>query len=214
MNSRQKYFFLFLSFIEGASVMAAELTGAKMLAPFYGSSLYVWASVMAVTLAGLAGGYFIGGILSSGKNPEKRLYWALLAAGIFIMLMPFTAKFSFWIFGALSLIPAVIITSLVVLFPPVFMMGMVSPLIIRNINTDASNAGRDSGLVYAISTVGGIIATFLFGFYIIPFVGLTIPAIVTGIILGIIPCVLLLRNKNINASFFCSDRCMEFVFIF
>jgi len=182
--------------------MAAELMGAKMLAPFYGSSLYVWASVMAVTLVGLAGGYFAGGILSSKTKSETKLYWTLLTAGAFTILMPFTAKLSFLVFGAFSLIPAVIITSLVVLFPPVFMMGMVSPLIIRQIATDAENAGRVSGTVYAISTVGGILATFLFGFYIIPFVGLTIPSVFTGIILGIIPCMILVKKNFFNAFAF------------
>ena len=34
--------------------MATELFGAKMLAPFFGSSLYVWATVLAMTLGGLA----------------------------------------------------------------------------------------------------------------------------------------------------------------
>ncbi len=52
---------LFLSFIEGAVVMAAELCGAKLLAPVFGSSLYVWASVMGITLAALALGYFLEG---------------------------------------------------------------------------------------------------------------------------------------------------------
>ena len=61
---KNKNFYFLLSFIEGASVMAAELLGAKMLAPYFGSSLYVWASVLAITLGGLAVGYYVGGILS------------------------------------------------------------------------------------------------------------------------------------------------------
>lgn len=201
MNPGRNFFYL-LSFIEGACVMAAELMGAKMMAPFYGSSLYVWASVMAITLAGLASGYFVGGIFSSKNNHKKKLYWCLLLAGVFTIFMPFSAKISFWIFGALSLIPAVIITSLVVLFPPVFLMGMVSPLIIRNITSDAEKAGRVSGTVYAVSTVGGIIATFLFGFYIIPFVGLAVPSVVTGIALGILPCIMLMKEKSFNSALF------------
>ncbi len=57
-----------ISFVEGASVMAAEICGAKLLAPFFGSSLYVWSSVMAITLGGLASGYFIGGKLRFERN--------------------------------------------------------------------------------------------------------------------------------------------------
>jgi hypothetical protein len=79
---------LLLSFIEGACVMAAELIGAKMLAPFFGSSLYVWATVLAITLFALTSGYFIGGILSEKKNANLNLYLIALLGGVFMVLMP------------------------------------------------------------------------------------------------------------------------------
>src|SRR6202000_1767641 len=80
---------LFLSCIEGAAVMAAELCGARLLAPIFGSSLYVWASVMGITLAALAGGYFFGGwITASSKIPFKRLFQVLMLASLFLLLMP------------------------------------------------------------------------------------------------------------------------------
>lgn len=175
--------------------MAAELLGAKMLAPYFGSSLYVWASVLAITLGGLAAGYFAGGIVSyKSKNPLT-LFNVLIAAATFTVLMPFTSKFILWAIGFKSLIPSVILASCVILLPPVFMMGMVSPLIIKAITIDAEQSGKVSGTVYAISTIGGIIATFLFGFYIIPEFGLTIPCIATGIFLGIIPLIVILKKK-------------------
>ncbi len=189
------FFFLTLSFMEGASVMAAELLGAKMMAPYFGSSLYVWSAVMAVTLLGLAAGYFVGGILSEKKNPERTLYRVLVFAAIFTICMPFISKIAFMLFGRMELQTAVTISSLLILFPPVFMMGAVSPLIITNIS-EKMNPGRASGTVYAVSTVGGILATFIYGFYIIPGVGLTWPAIFTGIVLSIIPLVKLFKLKD------------------
>lgn len=197
--SNKKIYFL-LSFIEGASVMAAELLGAKMLAPYFGSSLYVWASVLAITLGGLAAGYFAGGILSyKSKNPFA-LFYVLLAAAVFTVLMPFSSKFILWMVGMHSLIPSVIISSVFILFPPVFMMGMVSPLIIRAITSDVEQAGKAAGAIYAISTLGGIIATFGFGFYVIPSFGLTLPCIFTGIILGLIPLYVIIRQKQIGKA--------------
>lgn len=190
--------FLLLSFLEGASVMAAELIGAKMMAPFFGSSLYVWSAVMAITLGGLASGYFTGGFFSSKKDPEKALYKVLVLAAVFMILLPFTGKFTLHLFGYLSLLPAVTISSLIILFPPVFMMGMVSPLIIRNITRDVEHAGQAAGTIYAISTLGGILATFAFGFWIIPYFGLSYPAIITGIVLGIYPAILLLKKKDFS----------------
>lgn len=189
-------YLLLLSFIEGASVMGAELLGAKMLAPFFGSSLYVWSSVMAITLGGLACGYFFGGRLSAKKNNELTLYRVLLVASLFTVLMPYTSDIALSLFGLRSLLPAVIASSLLILFPPVFLMGAVSPLIIENIAKAGENSGKAAGTVYAISTVGGILSTFLFGFYVIPNFGLTIPAIVTGLLLGIFPIISLLKKKD------------------
>ncbi|HLC83128.1 MAG TPA: fused MFS/spermidine synthase [Bacteroidia bacterium] len=201
---KNKNFFFLLSFIEGGSVMAAELLGAKMLAPYFGSSLYVWASVLAITLGGLAVGYFAGGILSyKSKNPLT-LFYVLLAAAAFTILMPFSSKMILWLVGSHSLIPSVIVSASCILFPPVFMMGMVSPLIIRAITVDVEHSGKAAGAIYAISTVGGILATFAFGFYIIPNFGLTTPSIITGIVLGIIPFIVIIKQKQIAkaAGFF------------
>lgn len=180
--------------------MATELLGAKMLAPYFGSSLYVWATVLAITLGGLAAGYFAGGILSYRNKSRFTLFNVLLLAAVFTVLMPFTSKIVLWAIGMHSLIPSVIFSSGCILFPPVFMMGMVSPLIIGAITTDIKESGRAAGAIYAISTVGGIIATFLFGFYIIPTFGLTYPSIFSGILLGIIPVIILLLKKNLIKS--------------
>jgi len=75
-------------------------------------------------------------------------------------------------------------------------MGMVSPLLIHQLALEEGKAGKAAGAVYAISTVGGICATFLTGFWIIPSFGLRIPCVFTGILLGILPLALLMR-KNV-----------------
>jgi predicted membrane-bound spermidine synthase len=197
---KNKNFYFLLSFIEGGSVMAAELLGAKMLAPYFGSSLYVWATVLAITLGGLAVGYYAGGLLSyKSKNPLT-LFYVILAAATFTVLMPFSSKMILWAVGQHSLIPSVIVSASCILFPPVFMMGMVSPLIIRAITTDVEQSGKAAGAIYAISTVGGIIATFAFGFYIIPTFGLTLPSIITGFILGFIPLIVIIKQKQVGKA--------------
>jgi hypothetical protein len=120
-----------ISFVEGASVMAAEICGAKLLAPFFGSSLYVWSSVMAITLGGLASGYFIGGKLSKRENKEQTLLYVLISSSLLFMLNAFLTTSVFLITAShLSLIPAVIISVLFLLFPTMMCMGATSPLII------------------------------------------------------------------------------------
>lgn len=192
----KRFLFFLLSFLEGASVMTAELLGAKMLAPYFGSSLYVWASVLGITLGGLAIGYFLGGIVSTKKKPEQNLYIIILGSAMFLIVMPLFARLVVVRTAGLDLAPSVIISSLIFIFPPVLLMGMVSPILVKCISLGDEYSGKAAGTIFAISTMGGIIATFLLGFWIIPEFGLTKPAIVTGTLLGSIPFVKLISLKK------------------
>lgn len=164
---------LLLSFVEGAAVMTAELCGAKLLAPIFGSSLYVWASVMGITLAALASGYFFGGWISEKKdNHSLNLFRILAIAALFLLVMP---VISYYLVPRISYLPflaGVVISTFTLLFLPVFFLGASSPLFILLQTTENEHAGKVSGTVYAVSTVGGIVATFLCGFYLIPQIGL------------------------------------------
>jgi predicted membrane-bound spermidine synthase len=185
-----------ISFVEGASVMAAEICGAKLLAPFFGSSLYVWSSVMAITLGGLASGYFIGGKLSKREQKENTLLSVLIAAVCCLCLMPFTTTVFLMTASHLALIPAVIISVLFLLFPTMMCMGATSPLIISILTSNANESGENSGKIYAVSTVGGILATFLCGFYLIPNLGVQFSLISFAIALALVSSFLILKKKS------------------
>jgi hypothetical protein len=88
--------------IEGGALMAVELMGAKLVAPFYGSSLYVWTAVLTITVLGLTLGYYAGGRLSKKRPPERVLFIILGTSALLVLAMPLTALFipfvlfSFW----------------------------------------------------------------------------------------------------------------------
>ncbi|MBL7897047.1 MAG: fused MFS/spermidine synthase [Crocinitomicaceae bacterium] len=193
--------FLFtLAFIEGASVMACELFSAKMIAPFFGGSIYVWAAVLGITLFALMSGYYSGGYISARKKSENTVYWVLILAGIFMMMMPYT---SVWIMTAnlnMSVQLGSTVSLLIFMFPPLLLMGMTSPLIINLINTQLDETGKSAGSVYAISTMGGIVATFLVGFYLLPEFGIKTPCFLFGAALLILPLIALLRSKIFSAG--------------
>ncbi len=196
MNARNKYFY-FLSFLEGGSVMICELVGAKMLAPFFGTSLYIWAAVLGLTLGGLTLGYFLGGKLSRKyANDPRLLFWVLMIAGLALLLMPFTSNVIMNATINMSLQTGALISLSVFMVPPLVCMGMVSPIIINLLTKDADNAGNSAGNVYAISTLGGILFTFLMGFYIIPEFGISKPAIIAGIGLAALPAFSLLKARS------------------
>ena len=195
-NHHAGYLYL-LSFLEGGCVMACELMGAKMLAPYFGTSLYVWAAALGTTLGGLMAGYFLGGILSRRvADNVAALYLTLLAAAAFLFLTPFTSRPVMTWALALPLQWGASLSLLTFMFPPLLFMGMVSPLMINVLTKDARDAGRCAGNIYAISTLGGILATFLFGFYIIPEYGITRPAMISGVLLAILPAISLVRRKR------------------
>ncbi|MCH7535373.1 MAG: fused MFS/spermidine synthase, partial [Bacteroidetes bacterium] len=84
--------YLLIALIEGSTVMAIEILGAKMLAPFYGSSIFVWTSVIACTLLSLMLGYFAGGRMADEKNDTKTiLFYLMVTCAILIAYMPVIA---------------------------------------------------------------------------------------------------------------------------
>lgn len=191
-NYRSAPALLFLvSFFEGGALMAVELLGAKLIAPYYGTSLYVWAAVLACTLGGLAFGYLAGGILSNRRHNEKTLYFIVALSALFTFLMPLTGKLVMEATLGMSLKAGITLSAFVLLTPPVFLFGTVSPLIINLLSADAARIGKAAGTVYAVSTIGGICATFLTGFYLAPFVGLKESAWLVAAVLAVWPLVYL-----------------------
>ena len=125
ITSKKNYLFL-LSFLEGGAVMACELIGAKLLAPYFGTSLYVWAAALALTLGGLTLGYFIGGRLSRKySGSTSLLYSVLVTAGVLLVLMPFTSDLIMDATINMSLETGAICSLLVFMLPPLMFMGMV-----------------------------------------------------------------------------------------
>ncbi|MBS1773770.1 MAG: fused MFS/spermidine synthase [Bacteroidetes bacterium] len=192
---------LILSFFEGSCVMVAELAGGKMLAPYYGTSLYVWASTLALTLGGLTLGYYIGGELSKREidSRKKTLFTILAVASALVLVMPMLADFIMKRTLDMSFLTGVIISQTVFLLPPVMGMGMVSPLLISMI-AEHNNSGKAAGLVYAVSTLGGVIATMLTGFWLVPLVGIAKPCIVIGAVLFLLSIIILGPKKKITSA--------------
>ncbi|MBI2966638.1 MAG: fused MFS/spermidine synthase [Bacteroidetes bacterium] len=193
------WYFYAVLVIEGASLMAVELIGAKLIAPFYGNSLYVWAAVLATTLGGLALGYFTGGWISTRFPSVKTLALIIGISALIVIVMPHTSYFIMDATLGLELRLGILISCIFFLTPPLFCFGLVGPLVVRLSTTDVRSVGKVAGTTYFISTAGGVVATFLYGFYFIPFIGLRMSSYITGAALGIMALtyfIILQRKSN------------------
>jgi len=198
MLSSNKLLYL-LAFIEGATVMAVELLSARMLAPYFGTGIHVWGAIIGTTVASLAMGYFLGGYLAERGANRQKLFFIFLLASLFMMVMPTEAKNLIGLFSETEPLISVVIISFILLIPCLGLLGTTPVLIIHLLTESLEETGQTAGNVYSLSTIGGIIGTFLVGFYIIPEFGITTPTVVLAMIPGILAITLLVMSRQVIA---------------
>lgn len=200
MSNTLKRLLLLLAFVEGGAVMCLELCSAKMLSPFFGTSIYVWAAVLGITLMALMAGYYLGGYLSSKKLPLTTIFWIMLCSGCLIALAPVISSKALAITIRLPILPGTVLSLITFLFFPLLLCGSISPLLINELTQQAKDSGRSSGTIYAISTLGGIVTTFLVGFYALPVHGIQQTLLTYGILVIIMAALLFLAKKLVQPS--------------
>jgi hypothetical protein len=157
----------------GFITLGFEMVASRILTPLFGSDIYTWATIISIVVAGLMAGYFIGGVASDrfptfifaaaiklGSAAYLIFIWALIAGGLesFLTNIPddTTARF---------------VSGVIVCFPPLVVLGMYSPLAVRLLLRDSSDAGTISGGLFAISSAGNIVGIIVTTFYLIPNIG-------------------------------------------
>ena len=158
--------------LEGSALMATELISAKLLAPYYGSSLYLWTSMLCCTLMGLALGYLIGGEISKSATPFKLVLITLLAS-LSVILMPEICKTIAPKTFNLSLKTGTLTSCFLLITPTILLLGAIGPIAVQLLSSDdASPPGTIAGKAFFTSTISGVISTFIFAFFLIPEKGL------------------------------------------
>lgn len=156
-----------LVFVSGMTSMSLEMSASRLLAPFFGTDLFVWANLIGLILIYLSVGYFFGGRLAD-RYPSRRLLCSLTAlAALFTGLIPFISHpvLEFSVRGLDTANASVFYGSLlavILLFAvPVTLLGVVSPFAVRLWVRRVGDTGRSAGGLYALSTAGSILGTFL-----------------------------------------------------
>ncbi len=175
-------------FVSGAVVMALELLGSRLLAPVFGNSIFVWGSLIGVVLAALSAGYYLGGQLADRLPQLHILSTIIFAAGLFALALPALAPPIFNSVIALNLGErySPLIATTILLGPPSILLGMVSPFAIRLATESFEKLGKASGNLYALSTLGSIVGTFITVFVLIPAFGVNKIIFALGITLLVV----------------------------
>ncbi len=185
-----------LVFIAGAAVLAVEILGTRILGPFYGVSLFLWSALITVTLAALSVGYALGGRWADRGPQLARLCYLLAGAGVWLLFTPLIRRPVLVLTEPLGLRVAVLVATLILFAPPLTLLGMVSPYAIRLKALDLSEVGRTAGDVYALSTVGSVIAALATGFILIPSVGVMRLTFLIGAVLILTALFGLLKDRG------------------
>ncbi len=180
VGAKALYLIVFLS---GAALMALEMAGARLVEPHFGSTIYVWGSIISVFMLALSIGYWGGGRYSDKSPKIETLGCILLAAALLVMVIPPVAPtFCEWMKslfeGADDRYPTLVACLLLFALPSIC-MGMVSPFGIKLAAKQTSVLGSVAGSLYAVSTLGSIVGTLLVTFVLVEFIGTT--AIVYGV---------------------------------
>src|SRR5207245_6097695 len=153
--------------------MALEIVGSRILAPYFGSSVYVWGSLISIFLAALSAGYYFGGVAADRWPRAGALALALAAAGVLILVLPLVSRsiletVTLWDLGPRA---SPLLASVVLFVLPSLLLGMTSPFAIKLAATNLATVGATAGVLYAISTAGSIAGTLLTAFVLIPAMG-------------------------------------------
>ena len=189
---KNKWYLYMTEFFAGMSVMAVELGASRLLAPYFSSSQIVWTIIIGTIMIAMALGNIYGG-KSADKNPDPaKLYGRILISAVWIAAIPFLGKFAIIAISALLvvtvstnfLIWAAFATCMIVFVFPLFLLGTVTPSLVKYTVDSLDDNGKTVGTLGAFNTIGSIIGTFVPTFISIPAVGTSVTFLIfSGILL-------------------------------
>lgn len=160
-------------FGSGAVLMGLEIVGSRVIAPFFGSSVYVWGGLISIFLAALSLGYYLGGTMAD-RWPRPAVLAGLLGlSGLAVLVLPVASRPVLVAFDAWNLGPRLnpLLASVTLFTVPSVLMGMTSPFAIKLVARDLATVGTSAGVLYALSSAGSIVGTISTAFFLVPAMG-------------------------------------------
>ena len=170
-------------FAASACTLIIEIVAGRILAPTIGVSLYTWTSIIGIVLAGISLGNYLGGRVADRYPSATTLGVILFAGGVAsVAILPIDALASDS-FLALPIIPRIVALTAALFIIPAVILGMVTPVVVKLTLSDLSKTGNVVGKIYAVSTAGSILGTFLTGFVLVQLLGTRLVILIVALIL-------------------------------
>ncbi len=158
----------FTAAVTGAAIMIIEILGAKILAPYFGTSHFVWTAQIAVTLVALAGGYYAGGRMADSSAKLGRLYYCILLAAFYVALsIAFVEPLAYQCLEFRLALGSLMASSFLFLIP-LALLAMTGPFLVRVLTFSVHTVGGNAGRLTSISTLGSVAGTILIGYVLVP----------------------------------------------
>ncbi len=157
----------------GFITLGFEMVASRILTPLFGSGIYTWATIISIVVAGLMAGYFVGGIVAD-RHPTfgiAAMIKFVAAAYLLVVFFMTEGGLDRVIDAVPGEIAALFASGIIVCLPPMLVLGMYSPLAVRLILGDPRDAGKVSGGLFAISSLGNIVGIIVTTFVLIPSIG-------------------------------------------
>lgn len=161
------------AFLTGAVVMALEILGSRLLAPVFGTSLFVWGALIGVILAAMSSGYAMAGWMADRHHPARILAGLLLGSGGWTLLLAWAGQPVLFTVSAWLQDPrwGPCLAASVLLAPPAFGLSGALPALLRLSIADLGSLGRHTGSMIAVSTIGSLAGTWGTAFYLLTWLG-------------------------------------------
>lgn len=196
-----------LAFTSGFSIMCVELLAGRILAPFFGSSVHIWGSIITVFMLSLSLGYLFGGKLSTRSASLTRYGIIFIIAGI--TLLPIATSGT-WLMENIFLAVedsryGSLLASTVLFFIPTVILGMLSPYSVRLLVKNSNESGQVAGKLYFVSTLGSALGTIITSFYLVLWFDINTIVVTVSIILSILGLVAIAVSKISSTSYEAND---------
>ncbi|MBN2753249.1 MAG: fused MFS/spermidine synthase [Candidatus Goldbacteria bacterium] len=210
------------SFIAGAATLIIEIAGTRIMAPFFGTTVFTWSALIGITLLSLAAGYYAGGLYSEKERNYTSVYSVTLLASLLTAFMIIYKNPVLQFADFMGAKAGVIFASAALFTPCLFLFGAVSPLSVKYASSELG-AGKSAGYIFAVSTAGSFLGAISAGYWLIPQLGIktvfiicaVLPALTgfagllslkqsikTFVMIFFVMCVMLIIHLNVSGAYY------------